>query len=292
MVTFVIFIFVFKVKFLSAYFPTTSGTRRHILTLTPLQTTGCQWRGINMWRLWITLIRGFGILIQDMRTATATSSRLFHLLSNSKSTETLASARPIGGRRDKVLMETLNTNWMIHGLFLITSPIRPSKYISCYVGIMTVKLIFYWIDIGVSRGWNWRRCWRIVAHSISSLLCPVETKGKYKVEMRNVSLQYCENVKTSGTLRTSLHFWVITKSPMFTMLAKRSAGSMENQLRPFLRRTLAFMSTSGEIFSWLHAISNFVCRPSSRQWFTTGRVNWGLNTTVSGRNFRWEVSSL
>ena len=130
----------------------TYGIRKHILTLTPLQTTGCQWRGINMWRLWITLIRGFGILIQDMPTATATSSRLFHLLSNSKSTETSASAQPIGGQRDKVLMETLSTNWMIRGLSSITSPILQSKYISCFVGKMTVK-----INILLNRYWSVKR---------------------------------------------------------------------------------------------------------------------------------------
>ena len=72
--------------------------------------------------------------------------------------------------------------------------------------------------------------------SISHFLYSVMWRQKVKWQCK--SLQYCENVKTSGTLRTSLHSWVTIMWLTSTMPATRNAGLTENQLRIFLRRTL------------------------------------------------------
>ena len=74
-----------------------------------------------------------------------------------------------------------------------------------------------------------------------------------------------------------------------TMPATRSAGLTENQLRIFLRRTLAFMSTSEETFCLPHEIFSFEFRHLSKQWFITRWVKWRSNTIASEPNFRWEV---
>ena len=107
--------------------------------------------------------------------------------------------------------------------------------------------------------------------------------------MQCISLQYYRNLKTSGILRTSPHSWGIIMSPMSTMLGSRSAGSMENLLRISLRRTQAFMSTSGETFFSPPAISSFESKPSSQKLFTTRGATWRSNTIASEQNFRWEV---
>ena len=77
-----------------------------------------------------------------MLIARAMSSRLSHILSNSRSTEILTSVRPRGGPSGRVLMEPLSINWTIRGLSSIISPIRPSKNVS-FIGLVSVQNILY-----------------------------------------------------------------------------------------------------------------------------------------------------